>query len=70
MATEIVRDECNQIIKLTAQEAADIIGLLAAQLADTPLVGNQAGACPTIKIVEDGRIKYALSLIIERPRHV
>ena len=34
------------IFALTRKEAADIIGLLAAQLADTALPGNLAGGCP------------------------
>jgi len=64
MATEIVKTDTEVVITLSPSETANVIGLLAAQLAGTPLTGNAAGAAPTLNVVEDGRIKYRLSLIV------
>jgi hypothetical protein len=64
MATEVVSNGPELVITLSPSEAANVIGLLAAQLAGTPLTGNAAGAAPTLNVVEDGRIKYRLSLLV------
>lgn len=64
MATE-ERVNNTRYIELTGKEAADLIGLLAAQLADEPLIGNQGGACPDVKITEMGQIKVWLSFIVD-----
>lgn len=48
MAKETRNDKGVTLI-FTRKEAVDIVGLLTAQLADSVLVGNQGGACPTIR---------------------
>ena len=63
MAEEFDKDRIKTVI-LSRKEVSDLIGLSAAQLADEPLIGNQAGACPTINIVEHGLIKYKMVFIL------
>ncbi len=50
----------DQYVLLTRKEAADIIGLLGAQLAGEPLIGNSGGDCPTVRIVDAGCTKTLL----------
>ena len=58
-------DTYGSILELTRKEAADIIGLLSAQLAEEPLIGNHSGACPQIIIeTETDGAKKRMSLII------
>ena len=58
-------DTYGSILELTRKEATDIIGLLSAQLADEPLIGNHGGACPQIIIeTEADGVKKRMSLII------
>jgi hypothetical protein len=52
-------------ICLDRKEAADVIGLLAAQLAKVALVGNARGAMPSINVVVNGQVKYRLVLYVE-----
>jgi hypothetical protein len=51
---KIVNDIWNglphEVLVLTPQEATDLIGLLTAQMAGVPLIGNQSGGVPTIVI--------------------
>jgi len=54
-----------KVISLNRQEAADVVGLLVAQLADAALINNHAGACPVVNVVEDGKIKYRLFLVLK-----
>ena len=61
-----IDSEVQKVLVLTKQEATDIIGLLAAQLGDCPLSGNDAGACPTITVTNSLGKKYDISLIIGR----
>lgn len=55
----------HKVVSVSRKEAADLAGLLIAQLADVPLEGHHAGACPTLRIVDDGKIKYLLSIVLE-----
>lgn len=64
MATEVIHENI-RIISMDREDAANVIGLLAAQLAGTTLQGNQSGATPTINIVENGVIKYRLVLVVQ-----
>lgn len=51
MAQEELNEKSHiRILKLSRKEALDVIGLLAAQLADRPLRGNSGGACPVLII--------------------
>jgi hypothetical protein len=43
---------------LTKYEAANIIALLAGQLADVNINGNCLGACPEVKIQRNGKRVY------------
>lgn len=47
-------------LTLSKKEITDIVGLLFAQVADEPLVGNQHGACPVIVVqnVDSGVITH------------
>lgn len=53
------------IITVGKKEATDIIGLLAAQLANVALSGHQLGATPSINIVENGQVKYRIVILLE-----
>lgn len=64
MAREHLHDAL-KVVLLSSQEAVDLIGLLTAQLAGVPLIGNQGGAFPTINISENGVIKYRLMIGID-----
>ena len=54
-----------KVISVSKKEAVDIIGLLAAQVANVTLSGNHAGAAPSLNILEHGVIKYRLLLCVE-----
>lgn len=69
MAKEDIVDQL-KIITMDKQEAVDLIGLLAAQLADVALTGNMSGAAPSINVVDKGVIKYRLSFLLERKSEV
>lgn len=64
MAKEILHNE-SKIISASAKEIADLIGLLAAQLAEAPLIGNQSGAVPSMNISENGSVKYKLLIVLD-----
>ena len=65
MATE-ERVKNTWYIELTRKEAANIIGLLGAQLADEPLIGNQGGACPDVKVFSKvGQVKVWMAFIVD-----
>lgn len=64
MAREHSHDDL-KVVLLSSQEVVDLIGLLAAQLAGVPLIGNQGGAFPSLNILENGRIKYRLMIGID-----
>ena len=65
MATESLHNGLH-IIVLSRQEAANVLGLLAAQLADVALSGNQCGAAPQFTIVRpDGSIAFRLCLTLD-----
>lgn len=66
MAIETLQEDGLKLIVLTAKETANLIGLLAAQLGDVPLANHQAGATPIVNVVEDGKIKYRLALMVGR----
>jgi hypothetical protein len=59
MATE-VNEAGFRVIMLDRAEAANLIGLLAAQLAGTTLQGNVSGAAPSLNIEDRGVVKYRL----------
>lgn len=63
MATEHVEPGL-RIVSVDRKDAADLIGLLAAQLAGTALTGNMSGALPSINVVENGVVKYRLVLVL------
>jgi hypothetical protein len=65
MAIETKIDK-NHYVQLTRKEAVDIIGLLAAQLANETLIGNQGGACPDIVVQDKGHTLYRMVFVIER----
>lgn len=65
MATETILPDGMKVIAISGKEAADMIGLLAAQLARVPLCNNASGAAPSVNIVEHGVIKYRLVLCLE-----
>lgn len=64
MAREVVQDHL-RMIAVSRHEAANIIALLSAQLGDTNIQGNQAGACPEIRIVENGKIRSIMSFVVD-----
>ena len=64
MATEYNDGPQLKIISLTRQETANIIGLLAAQLGDVTLRGNQGGACPDVNVLDHGNVKYRITFIV------
>lgn len=66
MATETILSDGVRVIAVSSKETADLIGLLAAQLAQVPLCNNSAGAAPSINIVEHGIVKYQLVLCLEK----
>lgn len=55
-----------EVIAISKHEAAQIIALLAGQLADTAILGNQSGAAPTINIMDFGAIKMKIALVLDR----
>lgn len=55
----------DEVYALSRKEAADLVGLLTAQLAGVTLIGNQGGACPEIKIVDRGVVIRRLVLMLE-----
>lgn len=64
MAREIVNSPNEVVLVLNRQEAVNIIGLLGAQLADRPLVGNLAGACPEVRLTgADGLVRRTSFLV-------
>lgn len=65
MATEIIEKELHAIT-LDRQEAANLIGLLAAQLAGTTLQGNMSGACPEVRIVDRGVVKHRICFVVNK----
>lgn len=69
MATEERINEA-RYIELTRKEAANIIGLLGAQLANEPLINNQLGACPDVKIIDKntGAIIWLSFIVDLKPR--
>lgn len=56
MARKVKRHEGETIIALTRAEALEMIGLLAAQLADRAFTNNQAGMCPTLLVSDERHI--------------
>lgn len=65
MATETLHNEL-RVITIDPKEAADLIGLLAAQLAGKPLINNHAGAIASVNVVEHGVVKYRLCLMVDK----
>jgi hypothetical protein len=59
-----LRPEEEVLIELTPKEAADLIGLLSGQLANEPLVNNELGACPEVRVLEDGKIKCRMLFVV------
>lgn len=64
MAKYIEVDNRLDVLQLSKQEAAQVIALLVAQLADTTISGMQAGACPEV-VIHDGLFKR-LAFCIDR----
>lgn len=65
MASEIIHEEL-KVIAMSRKEAVDLIGLLAAQLGDVTLVGNQGGACPSFTVNDRGNTLYRMAFVLEQ----
>jgi hypothetical protein len=66
MAHEKEIRENEVVVILTRQEAADLIGLLTAQLAGVALTGNMGGACPEIVITRAPWPTKMVALAVEK----
>lgn len=68
MATREIIDKIHEVVAISKSEAVEIIALLAGQVAQVPVSGNQSGACPTINVVDFGVIKAKITLIVDSER--
>ena len=66
MATLEIVDDRLTVVTISRKDAADMIALLAGQLAGKPIQGNQGGACPYI-IVDDGMGKRMTFVVDQNP---
>ena len=58
--------ESDHFLVLSKHETVKVLSLLAAQLGDTYVPHNQAGACPTLVVVDkEGNVKNRLTLVVE-----
>lgn len=51
-------------VALTRKEAADLIALLAGQLARTTIQGNHAGAAPSVILFQDSQLHSKLHFVV------
>ena len=68
MATQSIEKDNGKtlyILELTPKETCDLIGLLAAQLAESPLLTFHCGACPKITVYEHGSHKCTWGFVVD-----
>ena len=59
-----------ETLVLSRQEATNLAALLIGQLAGVPVVGNQAGAAPMVRIDDSGRIECEVTFILKPDQSV
>lgn len=55
-----------EVVTISKEEAANIIALLAGQLADTHIQGVQSGAAPELRVVDRGQLVKRLVFVIDK----